>query len=215
MPIADNLKLTAEIVVQGTIAAAGAGVQNTFNIFHYRRNAVVNPIDKGALATEFEGGPLAALVAVLNLTWSVKGITIRMMEDPSDAAEFFADAAPGAIAGDRLSPVITSFLLTRTGLRGKRYQGNKKFGPMSESDTTSGSEDNWNAACLARLATLATAIGANLIDGTPNIWTPCVVSRLYSDFTAVPCVISSADITSVAVRKSPGRLKGRAVAPVY
>lgn len=215
MPVAANQLLTAEIVVQGAMSAAGADAQNTFTVFHYKRAATAVDVNKAAVWAAFSGHTLVPLAACLNHTWASLGGTVRMMEDNTNAASFNVDVEAGAIAGDRLPPYVTAYLVGRTALRGKAYRGAKLLGPLSESDTTSGTEDTLNAAALARFATLCTAMQTNFTDGTGNVWQPVVVSRLKSDFTVTPCNIVSTIISSWTTRKSLGRLKGRAIKATY
>ena len=54
MPVADNKKLHAEIIVYGRTNSGGSGIIRTVNTFHYRRNAVVVPLDKTALNAAFQ-----------------------------------------------------------------------------------------------------------------------------------------------------------------
>jgi hypothetical protein len=118
----------------------------------------------------------------------------------------------GAITGDRLQTFAAAFLLMRTGLRGRQFRGSKHFGPMSESDI---GDDVFNAGCLARLATIATAMLATLTDTTGNQWKLTVLSRTLSQLQFNPTTVVTNDVTQILVRESVGTMRGRKVESVY
>jgi len=213
MPIADNQKFTAEVQLSGTISAAGDMVRHTLAIFRYRRGNGALPIAKPVIAAAVAAKLKGPWLALLNEDYTLDSVDVRIMEDPSDdwykgtGAGF---TGPGLIAGDRLPPQDVAFLLLKTGFRGKHYRGAKFISPMSESDTTDATADLWNAACLARLATLAAAIDDSVVDADGNTWSPIVAQVSLIDDSVIPWIIPFAVITEVRIKQSISHLTTRA-----
>ena len=86
---------------------------------------------------------------------------------------------------------------------------------MSESDTTGGTDDIWNAGALGRLGTIAAAILAGFTDANGNIWKPIVVSQKKSQLRNNPTTVTFADINQVLVNKRVGSMRHRRVTSVY
>jgi len=213
MPIADNQKFTAEVQLNGTVSAAGGQVRHTLAIFRYRRGNGSPPVSKVNIAAAVAAKLKGPWLALLNEDYTLDSVGVRIMEDPSDDWYLATGAGftgPGLIAGDRLPPQDVAFLLLKTGFRGKHYRGAKFISPMSESDTTDATADLWNAACLARLNTLAAAIDDSVIDADTNTWSPIVCQHSLIDDSVIPWIIPFAVITNVKVKQSISHLKTRA-----
>jgi len=204
-----------EVVVQGVISSGGSGARNTYNVFHFRRQAVVGPIDKAAAQTAFQAAIGVPLAACLNNRWSRANNNLRILNDPTDPYLTVSNVVAGGVAGDGLSSVLWAYILMRTSLRGGKYRGAKRLGPLSEADATAGGDDILNAAALARFATLRAAILAGFTDATGDIWVPVVVSRQGADFRASPAVFIATDITQILTNKRIGRTKVREVPSLY
>ena len=114
-----------------------------------------------------------------------------------------------------MSPDKTAFLYFKSVLRGRSYQGKKFLSPLSESDSTAGTADLFNAAAIVRLQAIANAHTAGFTDAGGNVWIPVVWSRFLSDMTVSPCVIVSSDVAQGLVNKRIGRFKRRQVSSVY
>lgn len=214
-PIPDNEKLLIEITTRATVAAGGSGARPVDFVTHWRRAATVNPFSKSQCDTAYQAAIAVPLFAALNLTCTQQYNQIRVVNDAQDAFVGFSHAVVGSITGDRMSVVNAAFLLLKTGFRGRSYKGSKHLGPMSESDSTTGTDDVWNAGCLARLATIAAAILAGFTDAGPNVYIPSVFSRSLSQYQANPTTIVATDVSSVLVNKRIGTMIGRRVPSVY
>ncbi len=217
MAIPDNQKLTAEVQIEGQIASEGASARPWLSIFHLRRANPTLPISKANLASAFITHYAVPLQALLNNTWTATTVRVRIMEDVTDP---FIDTSilggwVGGVAGDRLPPDNIAFFNVKTALRGGTFRGRKFWSPMSESDTTAGTTDLWNAAALLRLGAVATSYATTITDADGNVWAPQVVSRTLSSNKPVPALIIATPIVSVAVRKSIGRFKKREPSRVY
>lgn len=216
MTIPLNQVLCAELVMRGQAAAGGSNAKNIAFVFHYRRAAVaVNPT-KTALNTIFQANVAAPIVAALNVRYAATFNDVRWLDDAEDPYQPFASALVGAIAGDSMDTFSAAYILFRTAVRGRFARGSKHLGPMSEADSTGGTDDLFNAAALTRLGTVATAMLANLTDATGNIWTPCVVSRKApAQYKVNPTTVVRNDVTQVLVNKRIGSMRKRKVASVY
>lgn len=216
MPIPLNQVTVAEINMVGTMAAGGSNAQTVIFSFHLQRAAVaVNPT-KAALDAAFQAAIAVPIAAALNVRYTQVYNAVRWVNDAQDGPQAFAHAAVGAIAGDSMASFDAAFILMRTALRGKSYRGGKHLSPMSETDTTGGTDDTWNAACLARLATIATAIVTPIVDATPNTWVCGVLSRVApAQYTVNPTTVVWNQCVTAAVRKTIGSQKSRKAASVY
>lgn len=215
-PLPDNQKTHYEVVMKGLMAAAGSNAIPTVTIFHFRRTAVVIPPSKTSLNTIFQSSIAAVVAAALNARWAATINSIRCIDDPLDAYADFTNAAVGAISGDSMASDDTAFILLKTGIRGKSYQGRKLLGPMSESDSTT-TGDVFNSNCITRLTAIGTAIVNGFTDGDGNIWKSQVLSTKNSDMgpTVSPATIVSYDIASALVNHRIGTLLRRKTASVY
>lgn len=205
-----------EIVVKGVIAAGGSNARNTTNIFHFRRTIAGAAEVKANIDGAFQAVVPTAMASALSVRWTQVANTIRYLDDATDPPLSFPHALVGAIAGDSLPMTNTVYFLQKTAKKGKSYRGNKKVGPIAESDTSGGTDDLLNAAALVRWALVASAFGAGFTDANLNSFLPIVVSRKPpSQLLINPVTIVSNDMTSTVVRKSIGRLRKREAKSVY
>ncbi len=218
MPIPDASKFTVEIDLQGTISPEGSQTYTTMTIFRYRRNTGAPVFDKSDIAFHFETTLVTEFAALLNHTYALDFIRVRCMEDPSDP---FLDVVPagapvvGAIAGDRMPPDNVAFILKKTAYRGKHYRGGSWLSPMSESDTTAGTADLFNAAALTRLNAYAAKLDDNFTDTAGNVWTPIIAQMSLIDDSTVPWIVPYSPIVQAIPKKSVSRLKTRTPRRVY
>lgn len=215
MPIPANQITDAEIIVHGQIAAGGSTTVNTQNVFHLRRTAVVFAPGKAGLDTAFDAAVAAIIVLAMNNRWSQLFNTVRWINDAQDAPTQFAHVNAGAVAGDSQTTINWAYMKFRTALKGKSYRGGKHLGPLSEADTTAGTEDILNAAALVRFGNVATALATPIVDAAGNIWLLEIVSRTLSQMAVNPTTIVKADVTAILVNKRIGRSKRREVKSVY
>jgi hypothetical protein len=215
MAIPDNQKIVAEIAMKGLISAGGSGSVNTNFLFHYRRTSVVNVPSKTALDTAFQAAHAAPIIAALNARWSQKTNDVRWVNDALDQPLTIVHVNAGAIAGDSLASHIAVYVLFRTGIRGRSFRGSKHFGPFSEGDVTAAGDDILNAAAIARLATITSALITPLVDANGNTWNLAVLSRVLSVITPNPTTIVTTDVSSILTNKRVANMKRRQVASVY
>ncbi len=204
-----------EVKLKGTIAAGGSNTKNTVNVFHYRKSSGATTPSKVGLDASFQAVVAVPLGAALSIRWLQSQNTHRFMDDATDQELAFAHAVAGAVIGDSLPTVDSTYILLRSGSRGKNFRGNKHFGPIAESHTTAGTDDILNAGALALWNPVAAACIATINDGAGNVFTPCIISRTKSQLRYNPVVIISADITSSTLRKSIGHLRRRQVRSAY
>jgi hypothetical protein len=215
MPIPDNQKTDIEIKVAGLIASAGSSAKNTFNTFHFHRAPSGNVFSKTAIDTAFQAAIGDKIVLALNHTWSQLFNMVRTLNDAQDAYITVNHVNPGAVAGDRMAAINAVFLLLNTGFRGKAFRGGVHLGPVSEGDTTAGTEDILNAGAITRFAAIASALVTGFTDANGNIWQTSVFSRSLSLDRVNPTTIIENVITAALVNKRVGRLKVREPKSVY
>jgi hypothetical protein len=204
-----------EIRCFGQIAAGGSDVKHTVNVFHYTQSVQGPSISKANIDAIFQTTVVVPLAAGLNARWTQQRNNVRFLDDATDLGIDFTHAAVGAIVGDSMASHVACYILLRTGLRGKSYRGGKHFGPLSESDTTAGTDDLLNTAAITRWQGIGNAINTAMADASGNTWTPFVVSRKLSQLKVNPVAIVGANVVQAALNKRVGRMKRREVKSVY
>lgn len=215
MPLSFPQQRTIEIILRGDIASGGSGARPTFTVYHFRRTATVGAIDKTQAEIAFQAAIGTKQCACINNRWSQSSNNIRILNDPTDPFLTVSRVVAGGVAGDGLSSILWVYVLMRTTLRGGKYRGAKRIGPLSESDATAGGDDILNAAGIARFATYNAALLAGFTDATGDIWVPVVVSRQGADFRASPAVFIQTDIGQIITNKRIGRTKVRETPSLY
>ncbi len=216
MPAFAGVVTRIEIKTVCNVAAAGSNIVISNLITHWRRTATVLTVPKTPIDTAYQASIYTVVAAALNARSVQARNDIRYMDDANDPYTSFVHTTAGAITGDSMPTESAAYLLYRTALRGRSYRGSKHLGPMSESDSTSGSEDNFNAACLTRLAAVNTAIMAGFTDSTGNVWVPCILSRVSpAQYSINPTTVVSNDCTAALVKKTIGSMLHRKAKSVY
>jgi hypothetical protein len=215
MPIPDTSKITIEVAMKGQIAAGGSNTVNTVNVFHFRRTTTTNPFVKADIDTAFQGTIVQLFGLAANNRWLQSANSVRAVDDADDLPTDFAHNVAGAVAGDSMTTIEAAYIRLRSGLRGKHYRGSKHFGPLSESDTTAGSEDIFNAGAITNWQNLADGILAGFTDSDGNIWVPVVLSRSLSQLIVNPTTVIAVDVTQATLNKRIGRLRRREAKSVY
>jgi hypothetical protein len=215
MPIPATQITQVEIIANGIAAAGGSNNKKFEFVFAFRRTSNVNPLVKANIETAFQTAIMIPVTNALNNRYAQTFNTVRYLNDALDAPVPVARAVAGAIAGDGMPMHNAAYLLARTGLRGRSYKGGKHFGPLSEADTTAGTEDILNAASLILWGLVATAWLAGFTDANGNVWAPCILSRTLSQLTANPTNVVTNDVTQILINKRVGRMRHREVQSVY
>jgi len=215
MPLPDSSLSICEVQMRGLVAAKGSNSRNSVSIWHFKRGSTSGTLSEAAIETAFQAAIAVPVTDALNERYSQTFNTVRMIEDVSRLEYQNARAVAGAITGDSMPTTMMAFLLARTVYRGKNFLGKKKLFPFSESDTTAATADLWNAGCLTRLGTIASAWLAGFTDSNGNVWAPIVVSRAQSQLRYNPTIVTYASITATLVNKRIGRMRKREVASVY
>jgi hypothetical protein len=204
-----------EIITRGLVSSAGSTTKYSEQVYQFRRTSTTNPFNKANVDTAFQAAIVVPLYAALNARVTQQFNTVRVLNDAYDAPTPFNHAVAGSRTGDSIALTVSAYIQLSSGLRGRSFRGSKKIFPMSESDTTSGTDDIFNAGCLTRLGTYANAILAGFTDSDGNVWVPVVVSRKLSQLTINNVLICWNDITGVKVRSTSGVMRRRKVASVY
>jgi hypothetical protein len=206
MPIPATSISTVQVNVIGRIAAAGGNVIPTNFGFVFSRTSTVPPLVKSQIDTAFQAAIVVDIGAALNIRWLQQYNTVRYADDAQDAPVQFNHAVAGAVTGDSMPSFSTAYVLFRTGLRGKFYRGSKHFAPLSESDTTTGTDDILNAAAIARWATVRTDLLAGFTDASANVWRFVVLSKTLSQLIVNPTTVVTNVVTEALLNKRIGRM---------
>lgn len=215
MPISPTLITHAEIVLAGQVAAGGSNSRTWATVWNYRRTSTVSALSKTALATAFVGTLKAPLLAALNVRLTLANLSIRWIDDALDAPFYVTETGSGAVTGDSMPTDNAVYLMFGTGLRGRSYRGSKHLFPVSESATTSGTDDILNSGAITLFGAVAAAALLAITDSSGNVWNPCVYSRTLSQPRVNPTSIVTNDVVSVSLNKRVGSMRHRKVKSVY
>lgn len=203
-----------EIVAIGTVAAAGSNARNWRSLWRYNLISGVAAFVAADLATKFNTQVMVPMLLCLNHRLSVSTITCRDMSDATSFPTQFTHAGVGAIAGDSMKLSAAAFVKFNLGIRGRGVKGSKHLYPMSESDSTTGTDDLFNAGALATLATFGTAAILPITDALGNIWAPFSLAK-GSQIKTNPTTINGHIWQSFNIAKRIGEMKVRKVGQVY
>lgn len=207
MPIANNLKFIAEILVPARQAAAGSGDAPAINVFHFRRTTISNQWDSAAIGARFVATVGAALLAATNIRYTPGSVRVRCINDATDAYVDTTFAGTGAIATDSIPSDDAVCVILQSSMRGKSYQGRKHFSPLNEIDTTG---DVLTGAGLARWQAVRDACSAGFtIAATGEVWKPCVLSRKLSQLRTNPTNVITADVVRALLDLNVGTMRRR------
>lgn len=215
MPIPANQQTVVQIQHTGLVSAAGSNNRQVNQLYYFQRPVSSVAINKASVGAAFEGVVVPPLLLCLNHRFSETFLNVRCLNDANDLYLSTPETGVGAVTGDSMPTFNAAYMLIRTALRGKMYRGSKHYFPLSESDTTSGSDDILNAAALARWATFLTAWLGGFTDGGGNVWTPVLLQKTSSQTRTNPTVVNVTPIAQMIPRKSIGRMKRREVSSVY
>ena len=208
-------QLVVDVSMGGVVTAGGSNNRVVTQHFYYQRPVSSVAINKSSVAAAFSGTTTTLLLAALNVRYSQTVLGVRCLNDAQDPYLETPETGVGAITGDSMPTFCSAYALMRTGQRGKAYRGSKHLFPLSESDTTTGSDDLLNAAALTRFNAWLTAWLAGFTDGAGNVWTPVLFQKTSSQTRTNPTTVNVVAITQLEMRKSIGRMKRREVHSVY
>ena len=200
-----------EAVTNGNCAAAGSNNRKVAIISHWRRVVTTPVFSKSQFDTAYQAAIVVPIGAALNARFTQTNNAVRVVNNWLDQPTKFGHAVVGAIAGDSMPTYASAYIMLNTGLRYGFNRGSKKLFPMSESDTTAGTDDFYNAACVARLVTIANAFVAGFTDAGGSIWVPVVLSTTYSTLTEDPAKIYMANVIGATVSARAGSMRHRKV----
>jgi hypothetical protein len=207
--IADALCLDFQVQIFGTIAGGGAKAVNTVNTLHYRRAAIVNPVSEANFLTAWSTAVQGVLLLALNNKWTWNTTKVRCLNDATDIGVEVAVGLPGLVAGDQMPDVNAVFIYHQAPFRGKSYKGSIHFGPLSESDTTSATENILNAAAITRWTNVFNAYKGPITDASPNTFNLETFSRIKSKIDVNPTIVTATPVGTCLLNKRIGRLNGR------
>lgn len=206
MSISASDRLTVQIAVLATSAADGGAVKNIANIFYFKRDTPLLPMDVANLVTVFQGDVMPDILAALNVDYTLKGYLARCIDDAEEAPIFVADTSVGGTSGERLPDYAAVSVQLITPLRGRNYRGSKHFGPITEADTTG---DIIAAGAVSKMAKLAINSKLDLTDTDANHWVPVVFSPSLSQIDANPTTVITAPIVNAITNQLLGTMRRR------
>lgn len=207
----------AEIRTNALRSAQGSNSRQFLYTFHYALTTTTAAPTKTALDTKFQSDVAVPLFAALNVTLTQQNNQIRFLDDAFDAFTSFTHTVSGGVSGDSMPSFNSAYISLRSAIRSKKFRGGKHLGPLSESDTSSGTADIFNGGALTNFGNVAAALKATLTDSLSNVWTPVVWSRKYRGtvYKSNPTVLYVANITDAILNKRIGRMRKREVISVF
>jgi len=221
MPIAHTDITLAEVVMRMRYVDDVLGSKDTANVFHYRRRDFVVAPNKGQLATQFYQVVMLDLLAAMCDAYDVVGVGVRYPNDPDDQEVLFTGTqlqnpfvtTDGALVDDPLPPQNAVTMLLRTGLKGKKHRGSKRFAGASDVHVEQGYLGDTGYALWAAARDNFTTVLTEATTG--ETWSMCVWNRFDSDMTVIPAQTVQNDVTQVLVNRNIGSQDSRRAASIY
>lgn len=207
--------LHAQLILRGSVTAAGSTARPMNLVMNYRRTSNVHALVKANIAASWLTAHRTLLLTCLSLRCVLTGLGVRFTDDAIDAESVTTDTHAGLVVGDSMPLTQAAYLKCQTGLRGGNYRGSHHLFPLGESATTVLTDDIFNAGALTYLGNFAAALLAGMTDSDGNIWVPQVLSRKKSQLRYNPTNVVANDITSISVAKRVGNMRHRRVAQLY
>lgn len=215
MPIPANQQIVFECQMAGIASAQGSTAHNFLFTFDFFRAPTATGPNKANVQTAFNTAICAPVLLALNARYTQTYNKVRCVNDATDLGLQVSQSGVGAVSGDPMPMHVSIFHLMRTGLRGRSNRGAKKWGPISEADTTTATGDILNAAAITRFTAIATALAAGFTDSDGNFWQYCIVSKKNSQTRVNPTTVVFQQVLAILLNKRLGRQRKREVASVY
>jgi len=207
MSIPDAQQLNFQVVVVGTLAAAGGQSQDVNNVFTFRRTTTVNPHSDAAFITAWRALVESTWLAAVSVDYNLDQLRIRCLNDAENAYADTVVNSPGTIVGQALPGFNAMVISKRSNVRGRWAQGRCYIAGIPES----GSDGNeLSAAQLALLAALATDLNTAVVTAAAaNNYVPSIFSQTYSQIETNPTTIVATDQATVEAQGIIGRMSSR------
>lgn len=204
-----------EIVSHGLVASGGSNSRFSISTWNFRRTAIVNPVNESNIEAAFQAAIGIPLTNVLNNRYVQTSTACRIINDATRLGSLTTRAVAGAVAGDSMPMDGTLYFMMNCAIRGKGVRGSKHLFPMSESQTTAGTSDIWNAGALTLFGLLTAAVLTGFTDSDGNVWKPTLVHRRVSQLKKNPTVVNVDDIVQILINKRVAKMVHRYVSSVY
>jgi hypothetical protein len=201
------LGLTLGVAVHGQVTATGGQVRKVFNVFVYR---CPNPGGAGLLnnfIATFDTAVWAVVAPRLHADYTgVEYVGYLPAFMDVGLGTSFPNTQNGAVAGGRLPVDAAVNVGLLTGLRGKTFQGMKRFGPIGTADVVS---DRLTPAAVAAWGPALAAMTATIMDPFARLFIPVVLSRQLSTPPPPTFIAIGADILSARLNRTIGLARHR------
>lgn len=195
-----------QVVIKGTLAAAGGDSQQTRNILYYERTSFAVPFDASAFRTAFLAKVQAPWLAATSLVWTFDKLGVRCINSPNEAETESTIGVAGGVVGQALPGYAAMVISKRTSLRGRSWQGRVYVAGVPED----GSDGNGlNVAHKALLDTLASKLLETVTDANNLTFVPIQLSGINSDLTVEPATIAWQPLNQMIARTRLGTMMSR------
>lgn len=207
MPIADNLKLDFQLVVQGTYAPLGGDSQSIINVMAYKRTTTVSVHSNAAFITAWRTLVESTWLAAVSMNYNLDQLRIRCLNDAEDPFVDTVVNSAGGVAGESLPGFNAMVISRRSAIRGRWAQGRTYINGIPET----GVEGNTlTAAHLALLASLATDLNTAVVTAAAaNNYVPSIFSQTWSQIETNPTTVENTEQATVEAQSVVGRMSSR------
>jgi len=176
------------------------------NTYCFRRPSGLFAPNKVNVVSAFVAAVATDLQAVLSVSYVTDWVDARFIDDPLDPILRTVLAKNGTTAGDSLPSSSFVNCILKTGVRGRSWQGAKRYGLIAEGDTL---RDVLTSAAVTKWDTFKAAFLAGFTDADGNLWTPYVVSQKNSTFNPTTANVQGYPCVDMAVNPVVGIMKRR------
>jgi len=195
-----------ELTMRGTVTRSSGGDEIVSNVFHYVCLPGASTLSPANVAAAFNAKMGGSVPAVLSDTYISIETLYRNLMSPLNPVIITAVIADGVVTGDRLPLMSSAVIRLKCADRGKRFRGSKHLAPLAESQTLL---DELTAGVLVTMGTVGTAFSTTFTDSDGNVWNPIVLSRTYSNLTALTPTFVFSLVNGFIVNKTVGTMRRR------
>jgi hypothetical protein len=202
--------LMVEVISRGTLTTSNGTVKPILNVYHFRKTAGSSPTNSTNVVAAVAAALVGPFTNTLNARYTLTQWECRPLDDPASATAIQPDGTQGQITtSDSYDSCSCVSMLIRTGFRGRSFKGAKRFGPLSEGDTTNDQLVGTGLTNWTALRDALRSIMTGIVDSDSNTWTPVVLSTTLSTLDSLPAVFTGADWADVLLNKTIGTMRHR------
>lgn len=193
-----------QYAVEGTVLATGGVSRKVVNVFNYETGGGVlySTLNKVAMATQFNAAIWSNIAPLLHQSYVGSTIRVWLLNIAGDTPSATIAPSNGAKAGNRLPLSVALYSSTLSGVRGRWYNGSKRYGPVAEGDVvgdelTATAQASWQIAAAFAAQSWVFNLAMLFLPHLPVVW-----SRYLAEAVPPPAGQIVAQLTGTHLNKT-------------